>query len=223
MLKNPDKYLDLVKEAAPSCEPVNTPWKGAHSKKYINEVHGGTGSAVEGQYIFSYDGTDMLETNLEAIKRRHRNALLWFGWTANFNGITETDGEKIPREERTAWPSVKLIRSVTYVMENAKGEAGLPDKWIWKSHAEDKGNNDPRANKPVLIAAIKAKSAELLYKGKVVMSAPYYGPYVEPLHRYYFPKWGYEMAQEFGTPLEVAIGNKVYGKVNPAFREGVYR
>ncbi len=221
---HPDKYLDLVKKHAPNCEPVNAPWKGGMSGKYINEVHGTDAPAPGGRYIFSFDGDDMLESNIETLKLRHQSAMIWFGWTANFNGVTEVDAAKVPREKRTAWPSNKLVRSVRYVMDMSRGPAILPANWIWKSHAEDTGTGDVRTNKPILIAPIKAKSAELLRAGQVIASAPYYGPFDGGRSRYYFPQWGYEFSQNNGnTILDVSIGGKVYGKVNPAFRAGTYR
>ena len=221
---NPDKYLQIVKEQAPNCEPVNSFYTGAKSSKFINEVHGTTSPSLSGRYIFSYDGTDMLESDIEAMKMRHKNALIWFGWTANFNGNLEVDKDapKIPREKRTAWPSAKLIKSMKYVMDNPKTSVRLPAQWLWKSHAEDKGIADSRTNKPVLIAPIKAASAELLKNGRVVATAPYYGLFADGRSRYYFPEWGYETGLKYGTALNVRVAGKVYGTVNPAFREGVF-
>lgn len=222
-LSAPDKYLKIVKDAAPHCEPVNTPWKGALSSRYINEVHGPKSSPPHGKYIFSYDGSDMLDSDVEAAKRKHGNAMIWFGWTANFNGLAEVDDKpRPPREARKNWPTAKLIRSLLHEMGHAKGPTRLPPHWLWKSHAEDTG--DTRSNKPVLITPVKAGSAELLWQGQVVSTAPYYKPFLDGRHRYYFPEWGFEIARKAGNvPLDLRLGGKVYAQVNPAFRDGEYR
>lgn len=220
-----DKILHKVKEAAPKCEPVNSVYTGALSANYINEVHGDKSPPKGGKgYIYSFDGTDMLDSDVQAMKSRHRDAIMWFGWTANFNGMLEVPGpgEKAPPiEKRTAYPSSKLLASMKYVMENGKVGVNLPRNWLWKSHAEDKGIGDLRANKPVLLSPVKAASAQLLRGGKVVSNAPLYGSFPGGFWRYYFPEWGFEIAQKTGgAPLDLSVGGKVYGKVNPAFREG---
>lgn len=221
-LSNPDKYLKIVKECAPNCEPVNTVWRGALSTHYINEVHGDA-RVPSGRYIFSYDGDDMLDSDIEGMKARHSRALLWFGWTANFNGKTESD-DKTPREKRKAFPSPKLMQSVKYVIQKQKGATNLPSNWLWKSHAEDTGTNDTRINKPVLIAPLRAGAAELLVNGRVISTAAYYGTYVDGRHRYYFREWGFESAEKAGNkPVDLRVGGRIYAKVNPAFRDGSYR
>lgn len=221
-LSNPDKYLDIVKAAAPTCTPVNTPWTGGLSSKYMNEVHGTKDAPRTGKFNYSYDGTDMLETDVEAVKKKYKGAAYWFGWTANFNGVPEAD-VKIPRPNRTDWPTAKLIRSIQYIMDRSKAGTKLPSNWLWKSHAEDKSNNDPRANKPVLIAPVKSSAAQLMRNGKVVATAQYYGAFVDGRSRYYFGEWGFELAEKHGRPLDIAVGGKVYGTVDPAFRDGAFR
>lgn len=223
-LPNPDKYLKIVKQHAPNCLPVNSSSKGHWSQHFINEVHG-TGNPPGGDYIFSFDGTDMLDSDVEGYKRRHKNARIWFGWTANFNGVPEAETKnKLPREQRKDWPTSKLITSMRYVVEHAKEAAKLPTNWLWKSHAEDTGTGDPRTNKPCLIAPVKAPFAELVKAGKVVSKAPYYGPFIDGRSRYYFPEWGFELAQKQGSPLlDLRINGKIFGQVNPAFRDGEFR
>lgn len=187
-LPNPDKYLKIVADCAPNCEPVNSVYgSGALSRHYINEVHGMSRPA-SGRYIYSYDGTDMLDSDIEAMKSRHRSALMWFGWTANFNGNLEVkkDAPRIPRGERKAWPSAKLIQSMKYVITKTKGATRLPAGWTWKSHEEDSGTGDTRTNKPVLVSPIRAGGAELVSKGRVISTAAYYGPYTGGGFGYHF-------------------------------------
>jgi len=224
-LSNPDRYLQIVKDLAPHCEPVNSVWKGSRSAKFTNEVHGSHSQPAGGNYIFSYDGSDISESDVDGLKAKHKNAKIWFGWTANFNGNTEADTTvKVPREQRKAWPTAKLIRSVRYVMQKSKGITKLPPNWLWKSHAEDKGAGDIRANKPCLIAPVKASSAALLMNGRAIATAPYYGAFIDGRSRYYFGDWGFEIAEKTGgMPLELSVGGKVYGRVNPAFRDGSFR
>ena len=225
-LAAPDKYLKVVADAAPNCVPVNSLAGGGVSGKYLDETHGKDGQALKQSYFYSFDGTDMLEVDVEAYKKKHEKAAVWFGWTANFNGVREADLKpQPPIDGRKDWPTGKLIRSLVYQMERQRGMAGLPAQWLWKSHAEDHGLPDVRTDKPVLIAPVKAAAAELVRMGKVVATGAYYGNFTTPgLYRYYFPEWGFETAQRVGNvPLDLRIGGKVYGTVNPAFRQGNFR
>ena len=217
-LAQPDKYLEIVRKhaPAPNCKPVNSfSPEGQRSMKFINEVHG-TQAAPGGEYFYSFDGLDMLDSDISRIMNNHKKALIFFAWTANFNGRREA-----AFKGRTDWPSDKLISSIWYVTNNAKGNARLPNQWFWQSHAEDLSNDDARTNKPVLGTPLKANLVELVQGNKVISSAKRYPATLrDGRSRFYFPQWGFELAKQGGGVLDVRCDGKIYGKVNPAFCEG---
>lgn len=224
-IKNPDKYLDIIKQEAPSCTPINTPWKGRLSSVYKNEIHGKS-RPINGRYNFSFDGTPCVDVDIEQYKSNHFSAEVFFYWDARFNGKWEAT-DTTPRPQRKGWPDSNLIDSIIYLSTH-KGLTKLLPKWLFKSHSENKGNGDPRAEKPVFICPIKAKELRLKTRnGQVVDSLKYYGIY-QDRYRYYSSTYGYLTAEKTrriqGDPLsEVWIGNTKYGIINPGFRSGEFR
>jgi hypothetical protein len=109
-LNSPDKFLDIVKEAAPSCEVVNTPWNGELSQRYKNESHTpGMDSIVE---QFSFDGIDALaDPNYAKTLSRFRNLRVLFLWTPAFNCKTSLT-DKTPIKLRRAFPDGRLIQKM---------------------------------------------------------------------------------------------------------------
>lgn len=210
----------------PSCEYVNVPWKGALIDG-INEVHGSKSRVPGGRYFFSFDGESAVDSDVEAVKRKFSGAEIFFLWEPRFNGRWESN-DNTPRPQRKGWPDGKLITSVAR-LSSPKGSVGpLPRNSIFKSHSENKGNGDSRAEKPVAIISEKTSEISLVTtNGKEVSKARYYGPF-ERQHRYYFPSWGYEIAdkakQLSGSELTyLRVKGKNHGPVNPAFRDGSFR
>lgn len=99
----PDKYLDAVRAVAPSCEIINTPWKGAWSKRYKNETH--TPAKSSAAHNFSYDGIDVFTLPPSAIARPSE---ILFLWTPALNGKRFLE-DKTPIAQRTAWPTRETI------------------------------------------------------------------------------------------------------------------
>lgn len=106
----PDPYLEAVKAAAPSCEIINTPWKGAWSKRFKNETHDFNSAGL--CHNFSFDGVDCLKYPLP--KPLPYEAL--FLWTPRFNGKVD-ENEKTPIGMRRAWPDGKLITQLRKRLE----------------------------------------------------------------------------------------------------------
>lgn len=183
----------------------------------INEVHGVKAKALKVPYIFSYDGNACVDSNVEALKAKHKDAKIFFLWEPRFNGRWETN-DNTPRPERKGWPDAKLIRSVV-ALATQTGTSKLPKKWIYKSHSENKGTGDPRAEKPVMIAPIKSTQISLKLGNDTKATLKYHSPYTDGRHRYYATKWGYEIASE---PLDVWANGKKHGFVTPSFRANIY-
>lgn len=208
---------------------VNTPLpNGAVLNGAINEQHGG-GKPRSPLYNFSYDGTSAVDSNVPVEKDSFKNAQVFFFWVPQFNLRLNTN-DTTPRPLRKAIPTGKLIDSVIY-LKNPKGDATLPASFIWKSHCDQHAAPipEPRALKPVLIASVKVPRFELVASnGQViaVSSAPM--SYNSGGWRYYFDDFGFHFSEKAnriqGHPICLLRGGgKVYGKVNPAFRQNAYR
>ena len=108
------------------------------------------------------------------------------------------------------------------VLSNSKGATSLPANWLYKSHAENNGYGDTRAEKPVMIAPVKAAAIELKGPdGRVIETLRYYGSYSDNKRwRYYGTRWGFETLAQIrgGTSVTVWVNGKKVGSVNPAFR-----
>jgi hypothetical protein len=106
-------------------------------------------------------------------------------------------------------------------LATVKGETALPKSWLWKSHADQHDvPPEARAHKPVLLSPVKAKHFELVGDGGAVVGksgGPQ--PFEDGRWRYYFPKFGYELPGRY----ELRAGGKVFGVINPGFREGEFR
>lgn len=218
-LPNPDVYLDVVQWEAPTCTVVNTPWKGAFSKKYTNEIHGTKKPPAKGPYIYSFDGLDCFNSDAEKYKAKHASAQIFFWWFPQCNGRMSTN-DNTPRPQRKAWPDKKLCDSALY-LQSARGPAKLSQKWLWKSHAEQKQpTGDTRANKPVLISPLKTQQIEVRNEaGKLIETLPLYGPFTDGRYRYYSSKWGMDL----GDRISLHAKGRSYGVLNGGFRCGGFR
>jgi hypothetical protein len=218
--------MTLCAKHAVNLTLVNNPWRGDTMPGMINETHD-TGKALSGRYNFSFDGVACVDADAEKIKGIHSRADIFFLWDARFNGKWESN-EKTPIAQRKGWPDSKLIDSIIY-LSRSKGGVRLDRKWLYKSHSENKGNGDRRAEHPVIISPVKTNSIELVASnGQVVDSLKYYGPYTDGRHRYYSSNWGYEIAEKAKriqgqSIVSVRAKGKVYGTCNPAFRENEWR
>lgn len=209
---------------------VNTPLKdGALMSGVINEFHGhDTKPRTGGVIHFSYDGTNCFDADVEAYKKNYASADIHFFWFPQMNGRLKTE-DKTPRPKRKAWPTSNEIDSAIY-LHNPKGGAALPSKWIWKSHS-DRHQTPPesRAGKPVLITPVKGARVELVAdNGQVVATARHSGRFTDGREMYRFSDFGFNLAEKAKriqghSVCKVRIGSKVYGRVNPAFRQNEYR
>lgn len=213
------KVMKAVQERAYLLRLVNTPMKeGDFLPGYINETHGGDGRKPKGDYFFSFDGHNCVDANVEGIKEKFRDAALFFWWCSRFNGRWSTN-DATPRDKRKGWADEKLIASIE-ALQYDKGDTKLPKGWLYKSHSENHGNGDKRAEKPVFIIPIKAKEVVLKGGDKVLAKLKYYGPYAGGGYRYYSDTMGHRIARGL---VDVFVNGKKYGVINPAFRHGGFR
>lgn len=209
-----------VKDVVPAnVTAVNCPMAGgALIYGRHNEIHGSKVSAPRIPYNFSYDGDACVDSDVEHVKSVHGDCAVHFFWEPRFNGRWEAN-DTTPIEKRKGWPDADFIRSVA-ALANDKGTTKLPRNWIYKSHSENKGTGDRRAEMPVMIAPVKTSKIVLKQNGKVVHEMKYYGPYEDGRHRYYANKYGFQISTK---PCGVWVGGERVGVISPAFREGSFR
>lgn len=211
----PDKYLDIVARLMPGCSVVNTPWRGGISRKYKNEAHG-EHAPYKGRYNFSFDGTNAVDTNIEAYKARHSKADTFFIWNPRLN-LKWSMKDTTPRPERNAIPTKEFVDSLIYLFQ-PKGQTSIPKTWLIKSHAERHELNDFKGDKLLIIAPVKTDKIELKQGGKVVERLMYYGPFDGGGHRYYARRMGFQIGK-----VDVWVNGKKVGNINAGFRDGSYR
>lgn len=229
------RLMEKIEKVNHGLTIVNCPLNGAILPGYITEIHGKL-KRPPGLYQFSYDGLAQVDSDIEAFKAFHQNALSFFLWEPRLNLRWETN-DTTPRHQRTdprRKPDSKLLDSMI-IQAKAKGVTGLPPRYIYKSHSENKGpdkNNhlDPRAEKPVIISPIQTSKIELIASnGQVIETFSYHSRYTDGRHRYYSDEWGFElqgkaMRIQGGNPIvRVREKDKIIGTINPGYRENEYR
>lgn len=210
------QLAQIVTAACPEAEYVNTPApQGAVLQEYINETHG-IGKPRSRKYAFSFDGTAAEDSNIEKFKRLYPDAKYFMVWGPRYNGRWESN-DSTPRPLRTGYADGKYIQSMAY-LTTSRGVTQLPPRWTWKSHSENKGNGDWRAEKPVAIIPLKVPALALVRNGKLIGRMEYYGPFSDGRSRYYIDKWGFELGR-----VDIMVKKKKFGTVNSGFRDGDYR
>lgn len=221
-LGNPDPFLNQVQDAAPNCRIVNNPWKGGLSNKFKNEVHG-THARVPGKpFNFSYDGENSVDSNMEVVKQKFKEADLLCVWHPRLNlRYRMADGTSRPqriKEAKQRKPGKRDLESYAYLFTE-KGNTSIPKKWLVKSHADNHGSGDMKGDRLLVIAPVRGEAITLKREGAKVGTLQYYGPFDGGGFRYYGVNYGYQ----YGPALGVFLGNKKYGVINGGFRDGSYR
>ena len=237
------KRVELIRSLAPSCIPVNSCMSGATLDDVITERHGDARIRHPGD-IVSTDGTNIYDIDAAAYVKENEKASICFlwGYRDNLREINDP-GQPVPTPaNRTAAPSKEYHQSIVRLgFPKGVADSNYEKVKIWKTHAEDDQEenpfepDDPRENKPVLIVSAKADRASVItHDGKVIGKLAYGGQFLGGGYRYYSGGggganlYGFEFAakalkvsgSEFVT---FKVGNKLYGPVNPAFREGLFR
>lgn len=209
--------------------PVLTPMGGPVVPGVLIEKHG---DKVANAQALSLDGEAFTDCDASRLVKLNSTAEYILGWIPRYN-LAVAGSNALPAQRKNP-PSVKDVRSVSAlfgpcVYGNLKG------RQLWKTHAEDKGTGDPRANKPLAIIKEKAKFIEILDSANAPMfKFPYYGTYLDQGHRYYSgspggPKlYAYEIGdlarQRTGSDVvKIRVNGKVYTVGSAAFRQGYYQ
>lgn len=205
-------------------------YRGEHVRPYLLEIHGNK-PAPSVPFQYGYDGKSTVDSNVEEDKKTYRKAKVFWLWHPSFNlkykvklsgdeSAQVYKNDTAPPKERHCKPTVELIQSLEALAPN-KGKPVLKPRNLWKSHADRHDTPpEPRAYKPVLISPVKADQAFLMDGAVVVAKSSKREPYNDGRWRYYFPKYGYQLATRV---VRVLVGQTDIGQVNPPFREGEYR
>lgn len=232
---------EILKVMDPRVKYVNSFISGgAYLPATINEVHH-TFSTPRGDYIYSWDGLEMMDSDVQKYNDTHKNALIRFRWGGRTNCKLEYD-DTTKRPDRTmeACPDEKYLRSIIAYSEPRKiaKKKEIPRDWIYKSHGEAEFDRNgkllSRSEKPVWIIPVKASNVTLKAKKKVMAIFDYEKPYSDKpgYHVYrtkYNPLYGYEIAEKIcklkkKANANVWLGKKRYRKViNPIYRDGSYK
>jgi hypothetical protein len=207
--------------------------KGKEVPGFKSEVHGNT-PAPSGSYQYSYDGTSSVDSNVEADKKTHSRASVFFLWVPAFNLKYKTKlsadlhepkhvikNDTSPPKERVCKPTPELIASVRRLGGPIDGTPKLNRREIWKSHS-DRNNTPPadREYKPVFITPVSASRVELRDGDRVVAVSRPRAKYLDDRFIYRFDDFGYRIANKV---VDVYANGKKIGSVNPAFRAGDFR
>lgn len=226
-------FAHAVRANCPNALVVNSPnnGKGFVSKTFINEYHHEERPRKGGKCAFSFDGANIVDSNIEAVKANYQaaNAEYIMIWNSQCNGRRNLE-DKTPRKDRKFWPTDKQIDSWIYTTTHSKGATKLPKDWIFKSHS-DQHTVPPsgKDQKPVWVKLPKFRAIEVKARnGQLIDKANYFGTFTGGGHRYYHTDWGFSLSEKAkriqgdGVCDVFADGKKV-GTVNLAFRDGSYR
>lgn len=179
-----------------------------------------------GDEIFSFDGLECVDADMEKYQKNAKNAQLFFFWRYTFNGkYGEKDKRK--RAQRDSWPSVKDIRSLRPYTKK-KGKVRFPKGYIWKTHGERYAHYDQDENKAVLVSPKYHRKVQLRVKGKVIKELR--GSGREGSDYYYrTDMWGIDLAKlikrtgKRNTTAGIFADGKRIGNVNVCWRAGTFR
>lgn len=205
--------------------------KGEPIKGVVTEIHGDILAPLL-DYQYSFDGMNTVDSNVEEMKKKHKHARVLFFWHPSFNLKYKTklsgdetkkvrDNDTAQPTDRVCKPTGELITSLV-ALASSKGDAKLKPRNTWKSHSDrHETPAETRAYKPVLITPAKVNEVVLVdAAGVIIAKSNKREPYADGRYRYYFGKYGYQIANKV---LTAVAGNTSLGTINPAFREGEFR
>lgn len=190
---------DAAKEVWPDVQLVNSPVGGISIEEYRGawiERHG-TNPQKDAD-IVSTDGAEITDIDVDAfLARTNRNRMkIRYAWSRVMN-CRDQGPFKDPRK-RTSCPTPGIFEELAHIFDDRGHKPqGLPpgcakvkpfkSPAIWKPLAEDDGNGDKRANKPV--ALVKPDIKKLLViasNGEIVGELPQFpDSNITQLRRYY--------------------------------------
>ena len=177
--KNISPFLDQLRAVAPSCEVVNSIWKGEEVPNTITEIHLERGTKPRPknkQYIVSFDGFggdgrgDFTDCDIDHFLNYYKDARQIRFWNFRCNGKF---GHKdtAPVDSRKHWPSVEWLRGHYEIVKGREGAASWPYNALLKPFGDDHGEGG-KDNKLLFILPEEASSIEVLNSLGTVIDRP---------------------------------------------------
>lgn len=230
-----NRWVQTVKDNAPSCEIVMSPYKGWVPPGMILEKHGNNAKAD----IISNDGESFFDSNTDLYLNGSKFAS--FAWWNRCN--LRTSGEKTwtTPMKRVAKIQTDELNQVNYLLKNratpkpvfrsCPRAKTLTSPSIWKVRSEDYNTKDVRENKAVLIVKGVFSKGFVLSNpaGKTVGCLKYYGAYsgLKGYYRYYIGNCSgqapYRLMQDAGSEWVCAKNGNTQFALSAVRRSGTFR
>lgn len=239
-------FRDFVAASNGCIYIVNNPWRGKYltiegvlNCKHPETKASGDIEGAEGWYIYSEDGKDSKNRNVQQKLNRERKsgADLAFIWMPQFNLKTDKnnhDGTAPDPEDRSSNNlPVDLLLAAEVMCQKRGRHKG---QGVWKAYAEHK--HTPPTSRELKPAYLTSTDFDEVYitnsKGKAKNKLTYSGrEHGDGRHVWRLPKYGYEKTlsnlKQTGRPFSLLFGkrgNKVVQLskgLNPAYRLGDYK
>lgn len=219
-----DDGVTYVNAAMPNGAKLKSSMKG------FEEIHHETGKP-DRTYIFSFDGHDQNDTDVEMYKNKHKDSNFFFSWVFPYN-LKYTEKDKTQRADRKLVPPYKLVYSIVVQMLTKKGvNTKLPGDRIFKAFGEpgyEKDHSKPieRSWQMVFISPYNGKTITFKdRKNKVVATFTKTTGKYDGRNIFRCPEWGIDVLKKIDVPTKVVTvyeGETAIGKVNPLFRQNNY-
>lgn len=201
-------FADLRK-AAPSTLMVNAIWRGEQVPNTITEIHipdaRGPPKKPKGEYVVSFDGFggdgsgDFPDADIPSLLARYSDARHIRYWNFRFNG-KYGHNDTTPIAERKHWPDVRYIRGHAATMKQREGGITWPKTALYKTFADDHGNEGPtKDNKAMAILPVDKPAVDVFdSRGKKIDRMIRYRPdSPNPKGaRYYSPRYAFQIAND---------------------------
>lgn len=215
-----EKLRVAIMKELPNCDYVNTPLDaGALMSGVVNEVHHSR-RIPGGRWNYSFDGTDCCESDIAKARKDHAGCEKFFLWTSRFNGKWEA-ADDTPRPNRKGWPDDKMCRSILAQFKQKESVKLSSSRDVYKSHAENDGDGNSRAEKMVFVTE-RAGKCEFLFNGRVVETLRASGRLDDGRFVHRSTKWGYEFAKKYAI-CSARVGGKDRGTFDPVFKQNGYK
>lgn len=227
-----EEVADTILPLIPHMRIISTPMQVSQFlENYRNEIHHGYQGKFD--YQVSHDGivtgNGSLDTNIQLFKDKHVDAKKFGGWCGQLN-LKKNANEVSDIASRNCKPTVQLIESLVHILTNQKMPTHLPQGWLYKSHAEQKKDIDPRSGKPVVLTpeGKACKTVVLVVQAtnkKYVLTDGGFTrnednkPNFKPRQSWRCNTWGYQI----GRLCDIKADGKLIGTVDAGFRENEYR
>lgn len=253
---------DVVKQAAPNVTVVNNPMNARLFRtqtKWVLESHDPNFVFRVGRCISSPDGLNSTDTNTKKYYDLTKRCEFVLNWVGRFNGRVgdnlDANGNFIMPFDRKHFPEKRHFLDINglvnyYRFSTSKPEGIRPpgcfvikpisEPLLWKTWADDKGNGDRRAARPLFMSTSRTESVNVIdYTGNKIATLTYWGTYPpgndgKIRHRYYMGHRGGSglTPSELTSKLEktsgiewgwIKQGSTCYGPFVPMYRIGFFR